>query len=151
MLIESAVLCLALNVYQEARSEIIPGQYAVALVTMNRARGQVNRVCEEVIKPAQFSWVRGSLRRVGQHWFVATSAHPRDEKAWQLAVTIARTTIEGKVYDFTHGATFYHHVKVKPHWSRVFQPVKRIGAHVFYRATSVTRDVQLNNSNRGKP
>lgn len=35
--------CLALNIYHEARSESLAGQYAVADVTVNRVRDQIGR------------------------------------------------------------------------------------------------------------
>ena len=55
MLISTAALCLALNVFHEARGEFIPGQYAVALVTLNRAEHDPAKVCDVVFKRHQFS------------------------------------------------------------------------------------------------
>ena len=65
MILESAVLCLALNIYHEARSEMIPGQYAVAQVTMNRA-GEKSNVCKTVVAKHQFSWTTKMLTKKGK-------------------------------------------------------------------------------------
>ena len=61
-MIETALLCLALNVYFEARSEPIAGKIAVAEVTLNRVASQdyPNTICEVVLQENQngcsFSW-----------------------------------------------------------------------------------------------
>jgi len=57
------LLCLAMNVYFEARGEPDSGQQAVAHVTLNRARENADSVCSEVYKRNQFSWTR-HIRRV---------------------------------------------------------------------------------------
>jgi spore germination cell wall hydrolase CwlJ-like protein len=114
MLIETALLCLSLNIYFEARSEQIPGQYAVAQVTMNRVKRNDSNVCKEVLKPKQFSW---------------TNVY-----AWQVAKIVAGVTLSGKLlYDISHGAEFYHTESVNPRWNKSFVKVKQIGKHVFYK------------------
>lgn len=50
MTLSEALLCLALNVYFEARGEPIIGQYAVAHVTLNRVKENNSTVCKEVYK-----------------------------------------------------------------------------------------------------
>ena len=128
MIVASAVLCLAANVYYEARSEMIPGQYAVALVTMNRA-GDASRVCSEVFRRKQFSWTNRGVARAGQGWRIPK---PRDEQAWELAVKIARYTLSGRMPDLTFGATHYHTIDVRPEWRVSMVRIKRMGRHVFY-------------------
>ena len=51
-MIETTLLCLALNMYFEARSEPIAGQIAVAEVTLNRVASPhyPNTVCEVVLQ-----------------------------------------------------------------------------------------------------
>lgn len=53
-MIETAVLCLALNVFHEARGEPETGQWAVAQVTINRARHDPARVRHGLCAPAVF-------------------------------------------------------------------------------------------------
>lgn len=132
MILESAVLCLALNIYHEARSEMIPGQYAVAHVTMNRAGDQSN-ICKTVTAKKQFSWTNTMLVKKGRTFKLKPEGIPKDEHAWQLAKHIARYSLEHPTTDMTLGATHYHTTKVKPTWRVSMTRVKQIGSHIFYR------------------
>jgi spore germination cell wall hydrolase CwlJ-like protein len=132
MIISTAALCLALNVYMEARGETIPGQYAVALVTLNRAKSN-KEVCREVFKPKQFSWANKGVKRTAKGWVISKALQPRDAEAWQKAQIIANVVLKGRFYDITYGATHYHAHWVSPIWRHSLQPTKRIGAHHFYR------------------
>jgi N-acetylmuramoyl-L-alanine amidase len=135
MILESAVLCLALNVYHESRSEPVHGQFAVAHVTMNRAGGDQSKVCETVVARKQFSWTNKLLaKKSNSHYVLKDAGVPKDQKAWALAKLIARHTIEHKPTDITKGATYYHTTKIKPRWAASMQYVRRIGHHVFYIA-----------------
>lgn len=134
MILESALLCLALNVYHEARGEMIPGQYAVAQVTLNRANGDQNKVCETVVAKNQFSWTKQMLaRKDAKRYVLKKQGLPRDANAWALAKHIARYTLEHRPIDGTNGATHYHTTQVRPVWRTSLKYVKRIGRHVFYR------------------
>lgn len=130
MIVSTATLCLAANIYFEARNQTVPGQYAVALVTMNRA-GTPKKVCTEVFRPKQFSWTNKGVTRQGRGWRVPT---PREQEAWELAQRIAKVTLSGRMADFTWGSTHYHSLAVKPEWRRQLTRTKRIGSHVFYTA-----------------
>lgn len=131
MIAATAALCLALNVYHESRGQLIPGQYAVALVTMNRAK-VLGRVCATVFAPKQFSWANHGVHRTRAGWVIPTALQPRDEGAWQLAQTIANRTLGGRMPDFTWGATFYHTTAVSPAWRHAMVDIKTIGDHRFY-------------------
>lgn len=136
MILESAALCLALNVFYEARSEFIPGQYAVAAVTMNRAKGDQRKVCDVVFKPKQFSWANG-VQRTKNAWVIPSvtlRAAQSDPEAWALAWHVARWTLAGKIPDITQGAEFYHTKAVKPIWRHQLTPTKTMGQHRFYAA-----------------
>lgn len=136
MVLSTAMLCLALNVYHEARGEPLTGQHAVAQVTYNRAKRDPKDVCNEVFKPKQFSWanplteVSGKERERRSKQFV-----PTDEKAWAIARSIAYHTIKGNLPDFTNGATFFHVKTVRPIWRHSFERVyiAGVGRHLFYR------------------
>lgn len=124
-MLEAAVLCLALNIWHEARGEPLKGQFAVANVTMNRAEGKPENVCKEVYKQAQFSWTLDPIK-------VAYRPKKSTEE-WKRAVAIAKITVNGLVRDVTHGATHYHAVYVKPEWARKYVLTTQIGQHLFYR------------------
>lgn len=128
MIMTTAALCLAVNIFQEARGEPVLGQYAVAQVTMNRAGHDPKRVCKVVYQKAQFSWTLDKKK-------VAQNPAQVDPDAWRKSKAIARVVLAGKMNrDWSNGATYYHTHAVKPRWSVV--GVKKsavIGAHVFYR------------------
>jgi spore germination cell wall hydrolase CwlJ-like protein len=132
MVVSTPARCLAANIYHEARGEPVAGQYAVALVTVNRAKRQKQAVCKEVFKPKQFSWTNKHVRKVKTGWKLNPQLLPHDEKAWKMANKIAAKTLAGQVRDFTQGSTFYHTQDVSPAWSSAMQPTKVVGHHQFY-------------------
>ncbi len=95
MLIKSAILCLALNVYFESRGEHIQGQHAVAHVTLNRVKQNKSDICTEVFKKGQFSWTRYKFK----------IPNNKDE-SWILAQKVAQQALASK--DNTLGATYFH-------------------------------------------
>ena len=129
MILTSALLCLSLNLYHEARGEMIPGQYAVAMVTMNRAKNNAAEVCKVVLKPHQFSWTT-KLVKGGR---LAKAGEPKEERAWELSQKIASVVLSGRFRDFTGGAQFYHAGYVAPKWRLAMVKTKVIGHHIFYR------------------
>ena len=134
MIISTAMLCLALNVYHEARGEPLKGQYAVAAVTMNRAGGDSKRICEEVFKPQQFSWTNrltdASERKRREKAF---KEKPKDTAAWKRSLEIAKLTLLGFIE--WKNVTHFHTKYVSPKWakSKDFVLVAVIGDHRFYR------------------
>ncbi|CAB4121727.1 spore_SleB, spore cortex-lytic enzyme [uncultured Caudovirales phage] len=139
-MLQSALMCLAMNVYYEARGEDIAGQFAVAQVTMNRAKEQ-KTVCKTVLEPHQFSWTDTKLHKVyyrkgGYRHVFNRGDEPTDTKAWSQAVSVSKAILtKNNLRDITHGATFYHTKYVKPFWakSKKYKVIARIGNHVFYR------------------
>lgn len=133
-MLETALLCLALNVYHEARGEPFEGQMAVAQVTMNRAEGNPGKVCDVVFAPYQFSWTN-ALVLVDEKERVrrADRFMPREGNAWELAKTVAQMAINGGVIDVVGDATHYHATRVNPRWAPAFNKVALIGEHIFYR------------------
>jgi len=117
-MIEAALLCLALNVFHEARGEPIDGQFAVAQVTLNRAGRNPEQVCDVVRAKNQFSW---TLRPTGV----------KDQVAWRDAQAVARLSLA--MPDFTGGADHYHALSVYPDWAPKMTVTGQFGNHVFYR------------------
>jgi len=130
MIMSTALLCLASNIYFEARSEPIAGQIAVAEVTLNRVNSQdyPNNICEVVLQEnedsCQFSW-----------WCDGKSDQPKDMFSFLKAKAIAKMMIQDGDYISVVGdeVTHYHSTSVEPYWSEVFQKTQVIGDHVFYR------------------
>ena len=131
-MIEAALMCLALNVYFEARNDSMAGQYAVAQVVMNRVQSSKfpNDVCS-VVKQSrkdgtcQFSW-----------YCDGKSDRPREPYAWAYAQMVAADTLIGQgidVTDMTQGATHYHANYVRPYWADKLEYTVTYGSHLFYK------------------
>lgn len=125
----SDLLCLAMNVYREARNQPLEGQLAVAHVTLNRYEAsQLPTICDVVFKTGYFAWTRDP--KVVHQW-------PHDETAWRTAQRIARQALADPKDDPVKGSTYFHTVSTDPDWASELVRVGRIGDHVFYR----TRDL----------
>lgn len=129
MIIATAVMCLSLNIYHEARGENIAGQYAVALVTMNRAGHDKNKVCKVVLKARQFSWTNDMV----EDGKLLKSGIPKESRSWEVAQIIAKVILSKKRYDFTNGSMYYHTKNVDPVWNKSMVPTKIVGRHIFYK------------------
>lgn len=131
-MIAESVLCLALNVYWEARSQGLAEQIAVAEVVMNRvdSKRYPDDVCGVVyhtkypnrLHKCQFSW-----------WCDGKSDVPRDQVAWTMAQDVALGVYSGRLGGVADGAIYYHAYYVSPSWAHTQTRIKQIGAHVFYK------------------
>lgn len=131
-MLEAAVMCLAMNMYHEARSDGIRAMMAVAEVTMNRVKSDKfpNNVCDVVkhnkyqdtLHKCQFSWYCDGKSDImyNEHW--------RDN-----AIELAVDYMTGLETDFTDGATHYHATYVNPSWNKSFTKTITIGSHIFYK------------------
>src|SRR2546421_8060154 len=128
-----ALACLSLNIYHEARGEPDNGQLAVAYVTLNRARSKDMDVCDVVVEPYQFSWTTGGVMMRAKGWTLMPHAVPKDLKALQKAVEIAKLAMSQRLEDPTQGAMFYHADYVSPYWKSSMTQIMGIGQHLFYR------------------
>jgi N-acetylmuramoyl-L-alanine amidase len=124
MILESALLCLSLNIYYEAGYEPPEAQMAVALVTLNRAHHKQTEVCNVVFAKKQFSWTNN----------IQILNKPIGE-AWVNSIKIAKKALKTKSnIDFTHGAThFYAEYIDPPEWTYDMEYVGQYGKHLFYR------------------
>jgi spore germination cell wall hydrolase CwlJ-like protein len=118
-----SIVCLARNIYHEARGEVYEGQVGVAHVTMNRVRDSrwPNTVCGVVYQRKQFSWT------------LEEPLYETDEKAWTLALNIAEQVVYGIERDPTYGANHYHASWMTPWWVNPSKRTIRIHHHIFYK------------------
>tara|TARA_R100001530_G_scaffold54610_1_gene40285 strand:+ start:3024 stop:3437 length:414 start_codon:yes stop_codon:yes gene_type:complete len=130
------LICLALNIYFEARGDSILSQVATAQVVMNRVKDDryPNDVCSVVTQSkkdkkgfpirdkCQFSW-----------YCDGKSDKPTDKTAWKQSKTIAGLIIDGQIFDLTQGSTHYHAYWVTPNWKIKKQFTAKIGDHIFYK------------------
>ena len=135
----SAVMCLALNLYFEARDQPVVGQLAVGFSTMNRVADEryPDSVCG-VVKQAQYSaWdSKNPIRHRCQYsWFCdGMSDEPKNSKAMLEATILAANIFYGRVTDISDGATHYHATWIDaPYWTEQMTTVFTIDDHIFYR------------------
>ena len=143
--------CLAQNIYFEAKSEPLAGQYAVADVVLNRVNDTryPNTICEVVREgPIKESWKTKQdttlsdderiyyprKNRCQFSWFCdGLPDEPKDREAFEGSVLIARAVLDGKTHDLTNSATHYHSIDVNPTWSYYYKKTIRIEDHIFYK------------------
>ena len=144
--------CLAQNVYFEAKSEPLAGQYAVADVVLNRVNDTryPNTICEVVREgPIRESWKTQQhadltpkeriyhpiKHRCQFSWYCdGKSDTVRDNDAWRMAQIVAyKIVYADKMRGITEGATHYHADYVSPKWASKIQLVGSISTHIFYR------------------
>jgi N-acetylmuramoyl-L-alanine amidase len=138
MLIAEAILCLALNVYHEAKNQPLIGQIAVAQVVMNRVYDEryPNTVCEVVEQGPTYSWKPDFpiRNRCQFSWYCdGKSDTPKEKDAWDTAMMVANHVFYRKVDDLVDGATHYHAHYVQPSWAETKTYIIRIDDHIFYR------------------
>ena len=139
MLIETALMCLALNTYHEAKNQSMIGQVATAQVVMNRVADSryPNTVCEVVKQGPKYKGSDVPVRHKCQFsWFCdGKSDEPKkDSKEWFKAQDYARIVLSGRIaLDVTEGATHYHATYVRPSWAKTKTRTTRIEKHIFYR------------------
>ena len=134
--------CLAKNIYFEARNEPFAGQFAVALVTLNRVHDTAfpNTICEVVYQGIHHADGFPKRDRCQFSWYCdGNSDEVRNKRAWEVVQKTANiamlqySSIKAEGLDYTEGARFYHTFEVNPRWSKVYPKVGRIGDHIFYR------------------
>ena len=130
--------CLALNIYHEARSESLAGQYAVADVVLNRveSRDYPNTICGVVYQAKM--WEGHPVRDKCQFsWYCdGKSDTPQETDAWYRSLMIAVNIVhQNKFRGLTEGATHYHTNYVNPKWNKSMDFIGRIGDHLFYLET----------------
>jgi len=129
-------VCMAKNIYFEARNESLKGQMAIALVTLKRVRDPryPNTVCGVVYDNSQFSWYWDGLSDRIQNY---TSY---DDIALLASAMLDTDTA---VHDFTFGSTHYHANYVDPYWNEFMIFKATIDTHLFYYEPPVITTASL--------
>lgn len=133
MVLSSALICLASNLFFESRGEPVAGQIAVAHVTMNRAKQNKDNVCRVVLKRKQFSWTATRVKSSAQGKKVGRGPIHKEPIAWAHAVVIAQLTLWDVLPNSVGKATHFHATSVNPYWASSYVVVGIIGNHVFYK------------------
>lgn len=120
-------VCLACNLYFEARGEEKTGIIAVALVTLNRVKSleYPNSICEVVWQDWQFSWTNDGL-----------PDQVYSPKLWFVILEITELMMNNKITPIlSEGVLWYHRYDILPKsgWSENLTVAARIGEHNFFK------------------
>ena len=134
--IGTSIVCLAQNIYFEARDQPTVGQLAVSSVVLNRVHDDrwPNTVCDVVKEGLKDSNGYPIKDKCQFSWYCdGESDTPKDAKAWRKATRVAEEIFYsyGVSINLTDNAMFYHSVDVEPKWS--YKYVVTIGDHIFYK------------------
>jgi spore germination cell wall hydrolase CwlJ-like protein len=114
-----AALCLAGNMYFEARGEPVDGQILVAEVTMNIAGTEAD-ICATVFEDGEFSWTNDKDLAI------------KEPEAFVQSVILAYEILEEGCILCT-SATNFHTRDVEPYWAKHMTLIGAYGNHVFYQ------------------
>ena len=135
-LLVTPIICLAMNIFFEARSEPILGQAAVAQVVLNRVASEdfPNTVCA-VVKDAKLwkNTITPIRHKCQFSWYCDGKPDRPDEKeagAWATAVELAIAVYDGKIVPLVGESLYYHADWIKEKRNHV-NPII-IGKHIFY-------------------
>ena len=130
-MIEMFLTCLALNVYYEARSEPMDGQYAVAHVVLNRVAD--DSFPDDACKVVKQGYHKGKHRCQFSWYCDGKSDRPTERRAWLDSQLVAHKVVHGYVKDNTDGSIYYHANYVRPFWSKHYEHTVTLGSHIFYK------------------
>jgi len=138
MILETALMCMATNIYHEAKNQPMVGQIAVAQVVMNRANDSryPDNVCDVVKQGLTYKNGKVVLGKCQFSWYCDGKKDDVDKKSekWRNSLRYASMVITNKItLDVTEGATHYHATYVRPAWARTKTKTVRINRHIFYR------------------
>lgn len=142
-------LCLAKNIWHEARNEPYEGKVAVLLVTINRALSGnfPQNVCDvvyqrSVVVKRQYNRAKKSLVDIGRwtvcqfSWTCERLPPPRlNDNKWLDILRIVENYSVGKYEDLEkkyQNVYNYHATYVNPRWNNL-REFTRVGQHIFYK------------------
>ena len=141
---DEQTICLAQNIYHEARGEIVEGQIAVSNVVINRVKSKQfpNDICSVVYQRSQIEILDRILKiiRIPQlcqfEWVCDFKPNSiNNSESWKNIQTLAQKIVLGEHDDLTNGATHYYNPKrvPTPQWANVLTKTSEIGNHHFYK------------------
>jgi spore germination cell wall hydrolase CwlJ-like protein len=133
---DNEIICLAENIYFEARGESTAGRMAVALVVLNRVKDRrfPNSVCGVVKQTKYYPSGRIDLHSCQFSWYCdGKSDAPADRSCWEDALLIAEVMYTYDSIDVTNGSLWYHSKRVNPNWATHYQQTVSIDNHIFYK------------------
>jgi len=129
------IVCLAQNIYFEARNQSDLGKEAVAEVVLNRVKSTSypSTVCS-VTKQAKQRFGKILTNKCQFSWYCdGKSDIPTDTQSWIKSIKIAQQILSHDSRNLTQGSTHYHSVTVSPYWKKSLNRVVQIDDHIFYK------------------
>ncbi len=131
-------MCLAKNIYHEARSESVEGQKATAYVVMNRVKDKnyPSTVCDVVYDAVIDSNGLPLKHKCQFSWYCdGQSDKIKKNKYWDQAQEVAKQVLleYDASNDITGGAVMYHADYVTPYWIDAYERTVKIDTHIFYK------------------
>ena len=138
MILETALMCMATNIYHEAKNQPMVGQIAVAQVVMNRVNDSryPDNVCDVVKQGLTYKNGKVVLGKCQFSWHCDGKIDDVDmrSKQWRNSLRYASMVITNRItLAVTEGAPHYHATYVRPAWARTKTKTVRINRHIFYR------------------
>ena len=139
MILETALMCMALNMYHEAKNQSMLGQLAVGQVVMNRVEDKrfPDNVCDVITEAVTYKGTdKPVLHKCQFSWYCDGQKDEPDfdSKEWWDAKEYSSIFLSGTIMlDVTEGATHYHATYVRPAWAKTKTKPTRIDRHIFYR------------------
>ncbi len=136
--LDKQTICLAKNIYYEARNQPVAAMVAVSQVVLNRVKDPryPDTICG-VIYQGKY-WKKHIVRNKCQFsWFCdGKSDNPKNKEWWDASKHVAKYVInpDKPIFDLTGGAQYYHYSKMKkfPKWVHIKRKTVQIGDHIFY-------------------
>lgn len=120
-----ALLCLAMVVFKESRSEPLKSQYAILEVVHNRTKHPSfpNSYCAVVKQKNQFSWYKGGKIKPPKY----------ELEAWKESVEIAKSFTNKKT-NYAKGALFFNSKRLGVRYkiTTTHGRAVKLGNHVFF-------------------
>ena len=136
-MIAEALMCMALNMYHEAKNQSMLGQVAVGQVVMNRVKDDrfPNTVCEVVKQAITYKGTnKPVIHKCQFSWYCdGKSDKIRQPKTYQKIFELSLILMNQDMIDITSGATHYHAYYVQPSWARTKTRTTKIEDHIFYK------------------
>lgn len=130
---EKDKICLAKNIFFEARGTDYFEKVRVANVTMNRLKDKSypSTLCQVVKQHKQFSWTlvkTNTIERVK----ALVKKNSAEAAAWKDSLEIAQMAVDGELRDLTRGSLWYHTPAVSPKWSKDKEIAMVSDWHIYY-------------------
>ena len=132
------VVCLAKNIYWEARNESSAGRIAVAHTVINRVKDKrfPDSICDVVEQAVRYENGFPKRNKCQFSWYCDGRADTvTNLPVWKDAYRLASYVSNGRdrLVDITDGSLWYHANYVHPRWAKHKRKTAVIDTHIFYR------------------